>query len=424
MQRFCLKSRELFFVQIALFDDCLVDELVEPAGIHHKVALLAALIAPAVLDLPAVRCAVFIEIDPGDHHGVIHGGLAVIQALLLGHGEIDSQCPVKIKYRITPDSHLALAHGAYIGAEPYDLAVLQLLHDQIFELLHREIQIGDRRSAGYIAQIIDRAVLIKRLVLCRGVDDADVVFSQIVAEIFFIECMRSKAAVNMVDLVLIGVLKIKILRRFTEAHGEETICILQITHLDSFCVSAFLHGCPEVHCSLAQQRVDQAVHVSGVAALESLLHGSFRDDTVLLNDIDEHVPLAAVADARIEQENHEPVGERSVRKRDHGFIEEVDLFELVPEGCIVLRELELLKIQVIRDLLAEDVEGCEDPAAAAGFLIGDAHGRDFYGELELGLIEPSVRESNVFDVVFCEGVGHCTVQRRSGGDFPECVNGT
>ena len=41
-----------------------------------------------------------------------------------------------------------------------------------------------------------------------------------------------------------------------------------------------------------------------------------------------------------------------VRERDHGFTEEVDLLELVPEGGVVLGELEFLEMQVIRDFFA------------------------------------------------------------------------
>ena len=160
-----------------------------------------------------------------------------------------------------------------------------------------------------------------------------------------------------------------------------------------------------------------------MAALEGLLHGGFRYDTVFFNDIDQHVPLTAVADSRIEEEGDQTVCERSVRKLDHGLVEEVDLLELVPESGIVLGELELFNVAVVRDFFAEDIEGGEDPATAALLLIGDSHGGNLDRELELRFIEPSVREGNVLHVVLCEGVGDGVIQRRRCGHLPECVNG-
>ena len=91
-----------------------------------------------------------------------------------------------------------------------------------------------------------------------------------------------------------------------------------------------------------------------MAALEGLLHGGFRDDTVFFDNIDEHVPLPAVADSRIEEEGNQAVCEWSVSKLDHSLVEEVDLLELVPESGIVLGELELFYVAVICDFFAED----------------------------------------------------------------------
>ena len=219
MQRFCLESSKLLFIQIALIDDRLVDILVEPAGIHHIVTLLAALIAPAVLDLPAVRRAVFVEIDARDHHSVAHGGLADVEAVFFRHGEVNAERSVKVEDCVAPDAHLALTHESYIRTEPDDLAVFQLLHDQILQILHRKVQICDGRCAGDVAQIVDRAVLIERLVLCRGVDDADVIGSQVEANVLLIEGVGRELSVNVIYLVFVGVLEVEFLWRLAEAHG-------------------------------------------------------------------------------------------------------------------------------------------------------------------------------------------------------------
>jgi len=51
---------------VLLLDDDLEHVLVEPAVAHHEVALVAELLAPRVLDLPAARLALVVQIDAGD----------------------------------------------------------------------------------------------------------------------------------------------------------------------------------------------------------------------------------------------------------------------------------------------------------------------------------------------------------------------
>ncbi len=95
-----------------------------------------------------------------------------------------------------------------------------------------------------------------------------------------------------------------------------------------------------------------------------------------------------------------------------------------PESGIVLGELELFNVAVVRDFFAEDIEGGEDPAAAALFLVGHSHSGNLNRELELRFIESSVRKSYVFYVVLCQGVGDGVVQGRLGGYFPERFDGS
>ena len=95
-----------------------------------------------------------------------------------------------------------------------------------------------------------------------------------------------------------------------------------------------------------------------------------------LNEIDEHIPLTAVADSGVEKIYDESIRQRSVSELDHRFIEKVDLFKFVPEGDIILGELELFNIAFLSDLFTEEIERGEDPAAPALLLIRYFHCRN------------------------------------------------
>ena len=59
------------------------------------------------------------------------------------------------------------------------------------QILHREVQVGDCRCAGDIAELVDGAILVEGLIFRWRVDEAHVIFSQILAQIFLIECMQA-----------------------------------------------------------------------------------------------------------------------------------------------------------------------------------------------------------------------------------------
>jgi hypothetical protein len=85
----------------------------------------------------------------------------------------------------------------------------------------------------------------------------------------------------------------------------------------------------------------------------------------------EHVPLAAVAGHRLQQEGDRAVVEVAVRGLDDRLEEVVGALELVPEHRVVLRELEVLEPGLAHDADAQQVQPREEPAAAALFLVGD-----------------------------------------------------
>jgi hypothetical protein len=85
----------------------------------------------------------------------------------------------------------------------------------------------------------------------------------------------------------------------------------------------------------------------------------------------EHVPLAAVAGYRLQQEGDGAVVEIALRGLDHRLKEVVGALELVPEHRVVLRELEVLDPGLVHDPDAQQVQPREQPAAAALLLVRD-----------------------------------------------------
>lgn len=73
--------------EVLLIDDDLVAVLVHPIIAHHEVALVTDLVAPGIFNLPLGWLAVN-NVNPGQHHRVVHHALTVIQRIGLGHVQI------------------------------------------------------------------------------------------------------------------------------------------------------------------------------------------------------------------------------------------------------------------------------------------------------------------------------------------------
>jgi hypothetical protein len=134
---------------------------------------------------------------------------------------------------------------------------------------------------------------------------------------------------------------------------------------------------PTYHGAQAQRRTPQLraqgrVHALRAARRLRLGHELLRHHAVLQEDADLHVPLAAIAQQRLagEQERHEPVVEIAVGEGDHVLEEVVGPLDLVPVHRVVLAELEVLDVELAAGVAAQQVEGGEQPAAAAALLIG------------------------------------------------------
>ena len=113
-------------------------------------------------------------------------------------------------------------------------------------------------------------------------------------------------------------------------------------------------------------------------------------ESVFLDEIDGHVPLASVADgAGQEVLDQSSVEGLVVGRLDDGLEEVVCLFDLVPVEQPRLAELELLEVVLAHHGDAEDVEDGEQPAAAGFVLL--CHG----GPLEWDLDVEDLRVCNL-----------------------------
>jgi hypothetical protein len=118
---------------------------------------------------------------------------------------------------------------------------------------------------------------------------------------------------------------------------------------------------------------------------------------VLLDDGDEHVPLAAVGGHRVEEKGDRPVVGVAPGCLDHGFEEVVGPLQLVPEHGVVLGELEVLDVELLHGPDAEQVETGEEPAPAAALLVGDLPVVEEVREGVIGGVDDVTVEGNVVD---------------------------
>src|SRR5699024_9377660 len=126
-QGLLVQQGALFRLEQVLADDALVDVGGKPLLAAGEVALLAGGVAPAVFDLPAVGPAVCAEVDPAEHHAVVHGALAAGQPGRLVHGEVQpAQHRPVLEAVGVPIAVGAVAVGVAVAAEADRLAGLQL----------------------------------------------------------------------------------------------------------------------------------------------------------------------------------------------------------------------------------------------------------------------------------------------------------
>ena len=393
-------------------DNGLINVEVEPCVGRHVVAGLCAAGAPAVFDLPAVRLAGrFVDVHAGDAHGVVHLAGVVVQHIFLGHGSVKAGQSRFVVLVNVPARLFAVVVLAAVGAEPNDFALIvfavgELLDNECLEFVHFEVQIAYVRAADHVAEVLDGVRLVEGLVFRRSMDDADVIV-KVIADIGFKELQRSHITDGDDLAVLVLVFEIEFLRGNIVAGAEEGVGLFEHFRTESRESVGFTGSSEPAEFGglCTEVVVDVLVDVAGVGGLEGFRIAYLREDTVLLHDVDEHIPLTAVMYAGADDVvNHAGIV-RFVCGVDHACDVVVDAFELIKECQIGLGKFKGIHVQLLRDDFAEDVGCGKEPAAAAGHLVGRGHGLDVGGEEELVLLCVLGGERHVVHVGLCEDAG-------------------
>ena len=79
--------------------------------------------------------------------------------------------------------------------------------------------------------------------------------------------------------------------------------------------------------------------------------------------------------------HHRAVGRRQSGGFQNALKEVIAALELIPKGEITLRQLKIFEVARLSDPLAQNVGRRKEPAAAAGFLVGDVQRRHLDGKL-------------------------------------------
>ena len=93
---------------------------------------------------------------------------------------------------------------------------------------------------------------------------------------------------------------------------------------------------------------------------------------MLLNDVDEHVPLSAIVQWSGEQPRNMPVIHGAIDQFDNPFKKVICSFQLIPEEGVVLAEFKVFQIHLLHCTDAEQIQSSEHPASPATLLVGHA----------------------------------------------------
>ena len=238
-------------------------------------------------------------------------------------------------------------------------------------------------SAHDVSEIADGVSLIIGLILRRGVYYAHRVLQK-PAHVLFREGEGSHTLLDMIDPVLIYVLKAEALRRLGVGAREEAVNFAEhLVLCGAYLVRRRAGGGKAAQLDGAdlEVAVKGRVHSPGVARLICLTVNVLRNDSVFADDVREHLPLAAVVHSRLEYKLHVPVVRRKGGGLDYRLKEEIAPLKFIPKGEIALAELEAVKLKLRRDAFAQHVRRGEEPAASAALLICYGQGLDIDGEL-------------------------------------------
>ena len=302
-----------------------------------------------------------------------HQALAIVQALGFGHGEPGIQQIFQTTDVEIHDAGIPLGVLAHVAAEPDGLAVFHLGDGSLLQLFDGQVEVAHGAALFHVAQVLHGVAAAVGLILGGSIDEADIV-AQVNAYILFKEALGGQALFTVEVVVLIAVLKGKGLGRLAQADAEQAVDLAQHPGL----VGAQLVQALALLVQLAQdagilpQLLGQRqIHLAAAGRSLGLGVSGRGHHAVLLDQIAEHIPLAAVVHRGHQQIGHQTAIGGLVQRVEDALEEVVGFFQLIPEKEVGLRELKGLEVVLLHHLIAQGVEGRKHPAAAALLLVAD-----------------------------------------------------
>ena len=172
----------------------LEDVGVEPGGIHREEALVAVVLAPGVLHAEAAALPGLVNVDAGEEHRVIHRGLAGVDALFLGGGEVHAEQVVEVVEALNEQAGGAIRLLAAVGTEPDGAARGEDGSRDLTDLLDGGVHVQDRATADDIAHVVDGQGVALGVLGTRVVDEAHVL-REVHVHVAGVELARGKDAI-------------------------------------------------------------------------------------------------------------------------------------------------------------------------------------------------------------------------------------
>ena len=146
-------------------------------------------------------------------------------------------------------------------------------------------------------------------------------------------------------------------------------------HLRGSLIGVGIGGCvADLSDGSTQHRRQGAVHLQGVASRLGVGHDPGGHHAVLGDQIGELHPPSAVLGRVVHDGAHLFLVSVTRCRGDGASKGVVGLLELVEEGDVILRELEVVDLELVDDLGTQDVEPREFPAPSGVLLVGHLPG--------------------------------------------------
>ncbi len=201
-----------------------------------------------------------------------------------------------------PQPQLPVHHLANIAAKPDRLAADDGLPGDLLDQVDLDVQVLDHVAADDVAEVFHRVGLAKGV--ARVVNQADVLIQRN-GDVLRGELLRGHLLITVEVPVPIGPLPGEAIRRGSQVNAEDAVNIGQylfLLLLDLIGSSAAGVQHPQGASALAQFRQQDLIHPPGGGRRLGLRHECEWDQPVLVDQVDEHVPLPAIIQWPVEQE--------------------------------------------------------------------------------------------------------------------------